>query len=77
MSEPAPAPALASVREQLRRGVQLLSAAGCDSPRLDAELLLAAALSVDRAGLVIRSQDAVSADFAGALWDAAGAAGHP
>lgn len=60
-----PAPVLASVRAELRRGVDMLTAAGCESPRLDAELLLAAALSVDRAGLYMRSGDLVSADFGG------------
>ena len=60
-----PAPALASVRAELRRGVELLTEAGCDTPRIDAELLLAAALSVDRAGLYLRSEAVVSADFAG------------
>lgn len=41
-----------SVREALGSAVIALSAAGCESPRLDAELLLAAAMGVDRALLI-------------------------
>jgi release factor glutamine methyltransferase len=41
----------ASVGEALRRAAQRLRAGGSRSPRLDAELLLAAALGIDRAGL--------------------------
>jgi release factor glutamine methyltransferase len=42
---------LASVGEALQRAAQRLRASGSRSPRLDAELLLAAALGIDRAGL--------------------------
>lgn len=42
----------ASVREALDSAVIAISAAGSDTPRLDAELLLAHALGVDRAALV-------------------------
>src|SRR3954470_3733280 len=41
------------VREWLPDAVERLAAAGCDTPRLDAELLVANALGVDRARLVI------------------------
>ena len=41
-----------SVRDALDSAVIALEAAGCDSPRLDAELLLAHVLGVDRAALV-------------------------
>jgi release factor glutamine methyltransferase len=37
-----------SVREALKHATDRLTAAGCDTPRLDAELLLAAAMGVDR-----------------------------
>jgi release factor glutamine methyltransferase len=43
----------ASVGDALRAGVARLAAAGCDTPRLDAELLLAEALGVGRERLVI------------------------
>jgi release factor glutamine methyltransferase len=41
-----------SVRDALDSAVIALTAAGCDTPRLDAELLLAAAIGVDRAAIV-------------------------
>ena len=41
-----------SVRDALDSAVIALTAAGCESPRLDAELLLGAAMGVDRAALV-------------------------
>jgi len=40
------------VREALDSAVIALTAAGCETPRLDAELLLAAAIGVDRAAIV-------------------------
>ena len=50
---PAPAPAAdASVASLVRAGAARLSAAGIETPRLDAELLLAAALHVDRSGVI-------------------------
>jgi release factor glutamine methyltransferase len=52
-----------SVRGALAEATSRLSAAGCDTPRLDAELLLASALSCDRARLVLI--DGVGADAAG------------
>ena len=41
-----------SVRDALDSAVIALTAAGCDTPRLDAELLLAAAMGTDRAAIV-------------------------
>jgi release factor glutamine methyltransferase len=41
-----------SVRDALDSAVIALTAAGCETPRLDAELLLAAAMGVDRAAIV-------------------------
>lgn len=45
------------VRDELTRGAAALAEAGCDTPRLDAELLLAEALGVSRARLVIAARD--------------------
>jgi release factor glutamine methyltransferase len=42
-----------AVGDALRAGAGRLRAAGCDSPRLDAELLLAEVLGVDRARLLL------------------------
>jgi release factor glutamine methyltransferase len=53
-----------TVRDALARGTAELTRAGCDSPRLDAELLLAAALDTDRAGLVTRARDPIPGDAA-------------
>ena len=41
-----------TVRDALDSALVALTAAGCDTPRLDAEVLLAAALGVDRAALI-------------------------
>src|SRR5918995_2032734 len=41
-----------SVRDALDSALIALTAAGCDTPRLDAELLLADAMGVDRAAIV-------------------------
>ncbi len=41
-----------SVREALKHATERIGAAGCDTPRLDAELLLAAAMGVDRGRVV-------------------------
>jgi release factor glutamine methyltransferase len=46
-------PAAAPVRDALDSAVVALSAAGVDTPRLDAEVLLAHVLGVDRAALVL------------------------
>lgn len=45
----------------LRDATVRLAKAGCDTPRLDAELLLAEVLGCDRAGLVVRARDELSA----------------
>jgi release factor glutamine methyltransferase len=49
------------VRDALARGSATLATAGCETPRLDAELLLSAVLGVDRAGLVLASHAAIGA----------------
>lgn len=48
--------AVGSVRDALAAAEDALRAAGCDTPRLDAELLLADALGVDRGALVADPQ---------------------
>jgi release factor glutamine methyltransferase len=48
-----------TVREALAGGAAALERAGCETPRLDAELLLASALGVDRARLVIDARGVV------------------
>lgn len=48
-----------TARDALARGAAALAQAGSDTPRLDAELLLADAWGVDRAGLVLRGREAV------------------
>jgi release factor glutamine methyltransferase len=55
---PAAAP-VSSVRDALAAAEESLRAAGCDTPRLDAELLLAAALGVTRETLVTGSDEGV------------------
>jgi release factor glutamine methyltransferase len=50
------------VREELSRGAAALADAGCDTPRLDAELLLAEALGVSRAALVTGARDPVGGE---------------
>ncbi len=46
-------PEVVTVSEAVRQGASRLAEAGCDTPRLDAELLLAHALGVDRSRLLI------------------------
>jgi release factor glutamine methyltransferase len=46
-----------AIRHALSRGAARLAAAGCDSPRLDAELLLGAVLGCGRAALVVAARD--------------------
>jgi release factor glutamine methyltransferase len=53
-----------SVRDALDSAVIALTAAGCESPRLDAELLLAAAMGVDRAAIVADPGRALEPDAA-------------
>ena len=58
MSEPVVAGA-PSVARVLRDGGSTLAAAGCDTPRLDAEVLLASVLGVDRSRLVLDASSAL------------------
>ena len=53
-----------SVRDALDSAVIALTAAGCDTPRLDAELLLAAAMEVDRATIIADPGRALQPDAA-------------
>src|ERR671911_1513416 len=53
-----------SVRDALDSAVIALTAAGCETPRLDAELLLAAAMGVDRAVIVSDPGRAIEPDAA-------------
>jgi len=53
-----------SIRDALDSAVIALTAAGCETPRLDAELLLAAAMGVDRAVIVSDSGRAIEPDAA-------------
>lgn len=53
---------MTNVREELAAATESLREVGCDSPRLDAELLLARVLGTDRAGLVMASEDEVSGE---------------
>jgi release factor glutamine methyltransferase len=58
------------VREALDSAVVALSAAGVDTPRLDAEVLLAHALGVDRAALVVDRERRVEGPAVRAFQDA-------
>jgi release factor glutamine methyltransferase len=60
-----------SVRDALDSAVIALEAAGCDTPRLDAELLLASALSVSRAALITSPSRELEPDEARAFMDLA------
>jgi release factor glutamine methyltransferase len=62
-------PAETSVRDALDSAVIGLTAAGCDTPRLDAEVLLAAAMGVDRAALIADPGRTLSPAAAGAFRD--------
>jgi release factor glutamine methyltransferase len=59
--------AAASVRDALGAAVDALGAAGVEDPRLDAELLLAAASGLDRASLAADSQQALTGGAARAF----------
>jgi release factor glutamine methyltransferase len=52
------------VRDELARGAARLAQAGCDTPRLDAELLLSECLGVDRAGLVLAGREDLAPEAA-------------
>ena len=60
-----------SVRDALDSAVIALEAAGCDTPRLDAELLLAHVLSVSRAALITAPDRGLEPDEARAFMDLA------
>jgi len=60
----------ASVREALDSAVIAIAAAGSDSPRLDAETLLAAALGVDRTALFVDPSRQVTGPAVRAFQDA-------
>ncbi len=53
-----------SVRDALASAVIALGAAGCDTPRLDAEILLAAAMGVSRATIVANPSAELDPDHA-------------
>lgn len=55
---------MATVDELLRAGVERLRVSGSESPRLDAELLLARSIGVDRTGIVAHPEAAVGANAA-------------
>jgi release factor glutamine methyltransferase len=59
-----------TVRDALDSAVVALTAAGCDTPRLDAEVLLAAALGTGRAALVADPGRALEPDAARRFMDA-------
>jgi release factor glutamine methyltransferase len=61
--------AATSVRDALDSAVIPLTAAGCDTPRLDAEVLLAAVLDVDRTALYLQPGRALSGEEARAFMD--------
>jgi release factor glutamine methyltransferase len=56
--------ATVSLGDAVRAATSTLSAAGAESPRLDAELLLAEVLGVDRSRLVLDAAEPVGADAA-------------
>jgi release factor glutamine methyltransferase len=53
---------LSNVGAELANAADHLQQSGSETPRLDAELLLCRVLGTDRAGLVMRSEDQMSAD---------------
>ena len=55
---------MATVEELLRRGVERLRAAGSESPRLDAELLLANEVGLDRTAIVAHPEAPVGLEAA-------------
>jgi release factor glutamine methyltransferase len=57
-----------TVAAAVRAGAQRLTAAGCDTPRLDAELLLGEVLGVDRSRLVIDARRELSGGETSAFW---------
>ena len=59
--------AAVSARDALAAAAERLASAGCDTPRLDAELLLADALGRDRGALLVHADDPLPADAAAAF----------
>ncbi|HEX4466869.1 MAG TPA: hypothetical protein VH025_06755, partial [Solirubrobacteraceae bacterium] len=59
-----------SVRDALDGAITAISAAGCETPRLDAEVLLARVLGVGRERLLIDDELEVSGDAVRAFQDA-------
>jgi len=59
-----------TVREALDSAIIALSAAGCDTPRLDAEVLLACALGVDRGLLIAHPERELTGEQARWFMDA-------
>jgi len=57
-----------NTRDLLTRATALLDDAGCESPRLDAELLLMHAWEINRTTLIIRMLDEVPEDVASDFW---------
>ncbi|MDX8395049.1 MAG: peptide chain release factor N(5)-glutamine methyltransferase [Mariprofundaceae bacterium] len=51
-----------TARELLQQAISLLEKAACDSPRLDAELLLMFVLGINQTALIIRMQEGVAQD---------------
>jgi release factor glutamine methyltransferase len=60
-----------TVREALDSAIIALSAAGCETPRLDAEILLATALGVDRGVLIAHPRSELTGEQARWFMDAA------
>ena len=54
---------MTTLREEIAGASTSLAEVGCDSPRLDAELLLAHVLGVDRAQLVLRGNEEAGPDL--------------
>lgn len=54
--------ALPTVESALREAIELLTRVGCESPRLDAEILLAECLAVNRAYLLAHGEETLAAD---------------
>jgi release factor glutamine methyltransferase len=57
-----------NTRELLQQATALLTDAGCDAPRLDAELLLKQAWNIDKTALIIRMPDEVPGDVTEKFW---------
>ena len=60
---------VSTVRDALSAAAAALAAAGCETPRLDAELLLAASLGLDRAELMMRPELGIPAPAARTMAD--------